>query len=132
MDWTLEVVVVPVADLERAVLFYTEQVGFVLDFDTSTPKMRLVQLTTPGSACSISLGTVRPSGAEVGAEPGSIRGLQLVVSDIEAARAELVGRGVDVTSVQRIDPRDGGAFMHFRDPDGNEWTIQEIRARAGV
>jgi len=130
MDWTLEVVVVPVTDVERAVRFYTDKVGFSLDFDTSTPAMRLVQLTPRGSACSISLGTVRPSGIEVGAQPGSIKGLQLVVSDIEAARSELVARGVDATEVQRIDPRDGGAFMHFSDPEGNGWTIEEICARA--
>lgn len=92
--------------------------------------MHLVQLTPQGSACSISIGTVLPSGAEVGAQPGSIKGRQLVVSDIEVARADLLGRGGDVTQVQQIDSRDRAAFIHFGDPDGNEWTVQEVRARA--
>lgn len=86
--------------------------------------MRVVQLTPPGSGCSVVVGK-----GIVKSEPGSLKGIQLVVSDIQAARAHLVERGVDVTEVQQIDPRDGGTFVYFDDPDGNSWAVQEIRAR---
>jgi predicted enzyme related to lactoylglutathione lyase len=128
VDWKLEVVVVPVTDVDRAKDFYVNKVGFIVDFDHQiSPDGRLAQLTPPGSACSISIGTVRPSGGIVDAEPGCITGLQLVVRDIEAARAELVDRGVAVSEIKRIMPRDGGAFVYFADPDGNRWAVQEFR-----
>ncbi len=127
MNWTLEVVVLPVTDVDRAKSFYVDQVGFHLDHDASPdPRMRVVQLTPPGSACSIVIGP------EVGgAQPGSVNGLQLVVPDIETARAELTQRGVEVSEVQRFGEMDGAAFVYFSDPDGNGWAVQEIRARAG-
>lgn len=125
MDWTLEVVIVPVSDVDRAKAFYADNVGFTVDHDTTvSDEMRIVQLTPRGSGCSIVV-----SNGIVESEPGSLKGLQLVVSDIEVARAELVERGVDVSEITRIDPRDGGTLMHFRDPDGNTWTVQELRAR---
>src|SRR5882724_13294530 len=114
MDWKLELVVVPVSDVDRAKRFYGEQVGFVVDFDhQATDRMRLVQLTPPGSACSIAVGTGLSS-----SPPGSLKGLQLVVSDIEAARAELVERGVEVSKVQHFDDGvladgPGGSFNSF-------------------
>jgi len=127
MNWTLEVVVLPVTDVDRAKSFYMDQVGFHLDHDVSPdPRMRVVQLTPPGSACSIVIG---PDAR--GAQPGSVKGLQLVVPDIEAARTELTQRGVEVSEVQRFGEMDGGAFVYFSDPDGNGWAAQEIRARAG-
>lgn len=126
MDWTLEVVVVPVSDVDRAKDFYTDKLGFVLDHDTqASAQVRVVQLTPPGSGCSIVIGTGLAQ-----SEPGSLRGLQLVVSDIQAARAQLVERGVEVTEIQHLAPTDGGAFVYFSDPDGNGWAVQEIRARA--
>jgi catechol 2,3-dioxygenase-like lactoylglutathione lyase family enzyme len=128
MDWKLEVVVVPVSDVDRAKAFYSEQMGFVVDVDHRAGDMRVVQLTPPGSACSVTIGTgLAPM------EPGTLKGLQLVVADIDAARAELVGRGVDVTPVRHLG-EDGWAdghggpwnsFMFFDDPDGNSWTVQE-------
>ena len=123
MDWRLELVQVPVSDVDRAKRFYTEQVGFVADHDHQVnPELRFVQLTPPGSGCSIAMGT------GVGdMEPGSQRGLQLVVADIEAARAELVERGVDVSEVQVFD---WGSFVFFSDPDGNSWAVQQIPARS--
>ena len=123
MDWRLELVQVPVSDVDRAKRFYTEQVGFVADHDHQVnPELRFVQLTPPGSGCSIAMGT------GVGdMEPGSQRGLQLVVADIEAARAELVERGVDVSDVQVFD---WGSFVFFSDPDGNSWAVQQIPARS--
>jgi catechol 2,3-dioxygenase-like lactoylglutathione lyase family enzyme len=125
MDWTLEVVVVPVCDVERSIRFYRDQLGFTLDHDTAAGEMRFVQLTPPGSGCSIVIGSDIPQ-----AEPGSYRGLQLVVADIATAHAQLVERGVDVSEVQQIDPRDGGTLCNFADPDGNTWVVQEIKARA--
>lgn len=127
MDWTLEVVLVPVSDLERAIAFYRDQVGFALDHDTHLGDHRFAQLTPTGSGCSIVVGTL-PSQREM--EPGSMRGLQLVVADAEAARDELVGRGVECSEIQVIDPRDGGTFFGFADPDGNTWAVQQIRTRA--
>ncbi|MGH3327312.1 MAG: VOC family protein [Streptomycetales bacterium] len=133
MDWKLEVVVVPVTDVDRAKRFYSEQVGFVVDHDTRIgDEMRVVQLTPPGSACSIALGTL-----PVESVPGSVQGLQLVVADIEAARAELVKRGLEVSEVQhfdgadRVDGRGGewNSFVFFSDPDGNGWAVQERPGR---
>jgi predicted enzyme related to lactoylglutathione lyase len=127
VKWTLEVVVVPVSDVERAKAFYADRVGFVVDHDQKHGDMRVLQLTPPGSGCSIVLGTGTGVGESV---PGSLKGLQLVVPDIDAARAELIGRGVEVSEIKRFDDRDGGAFIYFDDPDGNSWAVQEIRARA--
>ena len=130
MDWKLEVVVVPVTDIDRAKRFYVDQLGFRLDADTQpTPAMRVVHMTPPGSACSVVVGpALLPAGAERG--PGA--SLQLVVTDIEATRAELAGHGVEVSPVQELDPRDGGKFMFFADPDGNNWAVQEVRDHVGA
>ena len=121
MDWKLELVAIPVSDVDRAKAFYTDQVGFTADHDHRvSEELRFVQLTPPGSACSIAMGlgiTDMP--------PGSMRGLQMVVSDIEAAQAELKGRGVEVSEIQRSP---GGRFVYFSDPDGNGWALQEIEA----
>ena len=127
MDWTLEVVILPVSDIARSVAFYRDQVGFHLDHDTQNEHMHVVQLTPRGSGCSIVLGDL-PAQREMA--PGSIRGLQLVVSDARAARDELVGRGVECSEIQAIDPRDGGTFFGFADPDGNTWAVQELKVRA--
>jgi catechol 2,3-dioxygenase-like lactoylglutathione lyase family enzyme len=133
MDWKLEVVVVPVSDVDRAKRFYSEQVGFVVDVDHQpNEKFRVVQLTPPGSACSITIGTGLAS-----MPPGSLKGLQLCVTDIAAARAELAARGVAVSPVQHFEDGvavDGrgeawNAFIFFSDPDGNAWTVQEVPAR---
>jgi catechol 2,3-dioxygenase-like lactoylglutathione lyase family enzyme len=122
MDWRLELVPVPVSDVDRAKAFYTEQAGFHLDHDHQvTDDLRFVQLTPPGSACSISLGT-----GIVDTPPGSVHGLQLVVDDIHAARAELVERGVEVGDVQEFP---WGSFVFFSDPDGNSWSVQQIPPR---
>jgi catechol 2,3-dioxygenase-like lactoylglutathione lyase family enzyme len=131
MDWKLEVVVVPVTDVDRAKSFYVDKLGFCLDVDAQpTPALRVVQMTPPGSACSVVIG---PTLVSAGADLGSLGArLQLVVKDIEAARAELAGRGVEVSGVQTLDPRDGGKFLFFSDPDGNNWAVQEIRERAGA
>ena len=127
MDWTLEVVIVPTADLDRSIAFYRDQVGFDLDHDTRNEHMHIAQLTPRGSGCSIVVGTL-PAQNEM--EPGSLHGLQLVVADAEAARAELVDRGVECSEVQVFDERDGGTFFGFGDPDGNTWAVQQIQARA--
>ena len=127
MDWTLEVVVLPVSDIDRAVEFYRDKVGFHLDHDTQNEHMHVVQLTPTGSGCSIVIGDL-PSQKEMA--PGSVRGLQLVVADAEAARAELVGRGVEASEIQVFDERDGGTFFGFSDPDGNTWAVQELKVRA--
>jgi catechol 2,3-dioxygenase-like lactoylglutathione lyase family enzyme len=130
MDWKLEVVVVPVTDVDRAKSFYVGKLGFHLDADTRpTETMRVVHMTPPGSACSVVIGpTVVPADADL----ASAAGLQLVVTDIEAARAQLLERGVEVSGVQTLDPRDGGKFVFFTDPDGNNWAVQEIRERVGA
>ena len=121
MDWKLELVAVPVSDVDRAKSFYVDKVGFNADHDHRvSDEIRFVQLTPPGSACSIALGT-----GLVGTPPGSAQGLQLVVSDIDAAHAELVERGVEVSEVQKFD---WGSFVFFSDPDGNGWAVQEIPA----
>jgi catechol 2,3-dioxygenase-like lactoylglutathione lyase family enzyme len=130
MDWKLEVVVVPVTDVDRAKSFYVGKLGFHLDADTRpTPDLRVVHMTPPGSACSVVVG---PTVVSADADLGSGASLQLVVNDIEAARAQLAGRGVEVSPVQTLDPRDGGKFVFFRDPDGNNWAVQEIRERVGA
>ena len=122
MDWKLELVAIPVSDVDRAKAFYTDQAGFNADHDHRvSDSIRFVQLTPPGSACSIALGT-----GLVDTPPGSAQGLQLVVPDIQAARAELVERGVDVTEVQEFD---WGLFVFFSDPDGNGWSVQQIPGR---
>ena len=119
MDWKLELVNVPVSDVDRAKAFYVEKVGFNLDNDaTVSDEIRFVQLTPPGSACSISIGT-----GLARKEPGSVEGLQLVVEDIHTARAELVDRGVDVSDVS-VFP--WGSFVFFSDPDGNGWAVQQL------
>jgi catechol 2,3-dioxygenase-like lactoylglutathione lyase family enzyme len=130
MDWKLEVVVVPVTDIDRAKDFYVGKLGFHLDADVQpTPTMRVVHMTPPGSACSVVVGPVVVS-ADADRGPGAA--FQLVVKDLEAARAELAGRGVEVSPVEVLDPRDGGKFAHFTDPDGNNWAVQEIRERVGA
>ncbi len=122
MDWKLELVAIPVSNVDRAKAFYTEQVGFVADHDHAvSDEIRFVQLTPPGSACSIAFGA-----GIVETPPGSVQGLQLVVSDVEAARAELVERGVEVSEVQTFD---WGSFVFFSDPDGNGWAVQQLPAR---
>jgi catechol 2,3-dioxygenase-like lactoylglutathione lyase family enzyme len=122
MDWKLELVTIPVSDVDRAKRFYTEQVGFNADHDHRVgDDLRFVQLTPPGSACSIALGVGLTDAA-----PGSVQGLQIVVSDVAAARAELVGRGVDASEVQ-VFP--WGSFTFFADPDGNRWAIQQLPPR---
>ena len=123
MDFRLELINVPVSDVDRAKAFYVDQVGFNADHDHQvSDDMRFVQLTPPGSGCSISIGT----GLGNQMEPGSLNGLQLVVDDIEAARAELAGRGVEVSEVERFP---WGGFVFFRDPDGNGWAVQEVPPR---
>jgi predicted enzyme related to lactoylglutathione lyase len=122
MDFKLELIAVPVSDVDRAKAFYTEQAGFVAEHDHAvSEEMRFVQLTPPGSACSISIGKGLTE-----AQPGSLRGLQLVVDDIDAARAELLERGVEVGEIQEFP---WGSFVFFTDPDGNAWAVQEIPPR---
>jgi catechol 2,3-dioxygenase-like lactoylglutathione lyase family enzyme len=132
----LELVLLPVSDVDRAKAFYVDKAGFNLDVDHQAgDNFRVVQLTPPGSACSVSMGI-----GITDAPPGSVRGLHLVVTDIEAARNELVGRGVEVSDIyhfeegQRVpgpDPerRDYGSYAHFSDPDGNSWVLQEVPSR---
>lgn len=127
MDWTLEVVVLPVSDMDRAIAFYRDRVGFHLDHDTRNEHMHVVQLTPRGSGCSIVIGDAASQNQMA---PGSMKGLQLVVADARIARDELLGRGVACGEIMVLDERDGGTFFGFDDPDGNSWTVQEIRARA--
>lgn len=127
MDWTLEVVAVPVSDVDRAIAFYGGQLGFALDHHTDAGPVNFAQLTPPGSGCSIVVGTL--PGAEQ-MPPGSLHGLQLVVSDAEQAREQLVANGVDAGEIMVLDDRDGGTMFNFQDPDGNSWVVQQIRARA--
>jgi catechol 2,3-dioxygenase-like lactoylglutathione lyase family enzyme len=131
MDWKIDLVLIPVTDVDRAKAFYTEKLGFNVDHDTTVGKdVRFVQLTPPGSACSIALGT-----GVTDAQPGSVQGLQMVVSDIHAAHARLVERGVEVREIQEFDPEAGtyrplahepdwNAFIFFQDPDANGWVVQ--------
>ncbi|MGW2662261.1 VOC family protein [Nocardia tengchongensis] len=133
MNWTLEVVIVPVSDVDRAKDFYSNKLGFQVDHDTQpAPGIRICQLTPPGSGCSIVIG----EGAIPKMEPGSIKGLQLVVNDVRRAHAELVGRGVAVSDVQVLpgpstegDPLNNAGFIFFDDPDGNSWAVQQISNR---
>jgi catechol 2,3-dioxygenase-like lactoylglutathione lyase family enzyme len=127
MDWTLEVIIVPVTDIDRAVAFYRDQVGFHLDHDTTNEHMHVVQLTPPGSGCSIVIGDLP---AQNQMAPGSLKGVQLVVADARAARQELIDRGVAVSDIMVFDERDGGTFFGFDDPDGNSWAVQELKVRA--
>jgi catechol 2,3-dioxygenase-like lactoylglutathione lyase family enzyme len=129
MDWTLEVVVLPVSDIDRSIAFYRDQVGFQLDHDTHNEHMHVVQLTPRGSGCSIVFGDL-PSQNQM--QPGSMRGLQLVVSDAAAARQELLDHGVEVSELMVMVDSDGGTFFGFEDPDGNSWAVQEIKARAAT
>ncbi len=126
MDWTLEVVVLPVGDIDRSIAFYRDKVGFRLDHDTRNEHMHVAQLTPPGSGCSIVFGDL-PAQREM--EPGSMKSLQLVVSDAAAARQQLLDRGVEVTDLMLITEADGGTFFGFHDPDGNSWAVQQIKAR---
>ncbi len=122
MDWKIELVAIPVSDVDRAKAFYTEKAGFNADHDhTVSDDLRFIQMTPPGSACSITFGK-----GMVETPPGSVQGIQMVVADIHAARAELVERGVDVSDVQGFP---WGKFVFFSDPDGNGWSVQEIPPR---
>lgn len=136
MDWSLEVVVVPVADLERAKSFYSEQLGFEVDHDTVIDEnRRVIQLTPRGSGCSIVIG----SGVVPDMAPGSVKGLQLVVADVTRADRFLTERGVETSGIQVVgenlrtmpDPLDNVGFIFFDDPDGNSWAVQQISSRAG-
>lgn len=123
MDWKLELVHIPVSDVDRAKAFYTEKIGFNADHDhTVNEQIRFVQLTPPGSACSIAIGT----GLGSDAAPGSVQGMQVVVPDVAAARTELLERGVEVGEVQDFP---WGSFIFFSDPDGNRWALQQGRPR---
>ena len=133
MEWKLELVPIPVTDVDRAKAFYTEKIGFEEDLDHSAGgEFRVVQLTPPGSACSIAIGT-----GIVDTSPGSVQGLQLVVPDVDAARSELLERGAEVSEVQHFDgsawrPGGGGdwnSFAFFSDPDGNGWVLQQSPGR---
>jgi catechol 2,3-dioxygenase-like lactoylglutathione lyase family enzyme len=122
MDWKLELVIVPVSDVDRAKAFYVDKIGFNADHDQRVnDQLRFVQLTPPGSACSIAIGEGITTGV-----PGSLQGLQMVVSDVYAARDQLMGRGLDVGEVQVLA---WGSFIYFKDPDGNAWAVQELPAR---
>ncbi|MEV4464512.1 VOC family protein [Micromonospora echinofusca] len=134
MNWTLEVVIVPVSDVDRAMSFYADRLGFAVDHDTVIDDdARIVQLTPPGSGCSIVIG----KGVVPQMPPGSLKGLQLVVPDLRRARAELVERGVEVSEIQVVgenprpvpDPLDNVGFLFFADPDGNAWAVQQISER---
>jgi len=133
MDWTLEVVVVPVSDVDRSKAFYADQLGFNVDHDSVvSDDVRIVQLTPPGSGCSVVIGR----GAVPDMAPGSLKGLQLVVADLHKARAQLLERGVEVSEIQVMgenphggDPLDNAGFVFFSDPDGNGWAVQQISAR---
>jgi catechol 2,3-dioxygenase-like lactoylglutathione lyase family enzyme len=125
MDWKLELVTVPVSDVDRSIAFYADQVGFNLDHDhTVSDDVRFVQLTPPGSACSIAIGRSLTDAA-----PGSVRGLQVVVADIHAARTHLIEHEVEASEVQEFP---WGLFVYFADPDGNQWSLQQLPARAGT
>jgi catechol 2,3-dioxygenase-like lactoylglutathione lyase family enzyme len=137
MNWTLEVLVVPVSDVDRAKAFYADRLGFNVDHDTKVSEgNRIVQLTPPGSGCSIVIG----EGIVPDMAPGSLKGMQLVVADIHAARAELVERGVEVSDVRVLgqnpkpqpDELDNVGFVFFADPDGNAWAVQQISARGSA
>ena len=133
MNWTLEVVVVPVSDLDRAKSFYADQLGFHVDHDTKVNETtRVIQLTPPGSGCSVVIGK-----GIVEMPPGSLKALQLVVADLHKAHAQLKERGVEVSDIKvmgenprpQADPLDNVGFIFFSDPDGNEWAVQQISSR---
>jgi len=137
MNWTLELVLVPVSDIDRAKAFYMDRIGFALDVDHRAGVFRVVQLTPPGSACSISLLSSPPM------EPGSLRGIHLVVADIAAARAQLIERGAEPSELYHFgaggqepgpDPerRDYTTYLSFDDPDGNGWLVQEVPSRGST
>jgi catechol 2,3-dioxygenase-like lactoylglutathione lyase family enzyme len=140
MDYKIEVIVVPVTDIDRAKAFYSEQLGFNVDVDDSpTPDVRIVQLTPPGSGCSVTIG----KGMGVDMVPGTLKGVQICVADIDAAHAELSGRGVATSPIRHVGPNgwedgkggDWNAFFFFDDPDGNGWAVQEsptLRALAAA
>ncbi|MFE5603179.1 VOC family protein [Streptomyces coelicoflavus] len=133
MDFTLEVIPLPVTDIDRARDFYRDKVGFHVDIDQEVmPGMRIVQLTPPGSGCSIALGDAiwDMAQGETRPAPGAYQALQLCVADIKAAHAELTARGLEVSEPVQYAPDDGATFMYFKDPDGNGWAIQEYRRRA--
>ena len=122
MEWKLELIMLPVSDVHRAKAFYTDKAGFVADHDVQVDaEVRFVQLTPPGSACSIAIGTGITDGA-----PGSVKGLQMVVPDIQAAHDQLAERGMDVSDVSVLA---WGSFVYFNDPDGNSWAVQELPKR---
>jgi predicted enzyme related to lactoylglutathione lyase len=122
MDWKLELVILPVTDVDRAKAFYADQVGFVADHDQRVnDQLRFVQLTPPGSACSIAFGQ-----GLTDAEPGTVKGMQMVVSDIDVAHGHLAANGVDVTDIEHLA---WGSFVYFSDPDGNAWAVQCIPSR---
>ena len=122
MDWKLELVIIPVSDVDRAKAFYTDKAGLNADHDhTVSEEIRFVQLTPPGSACSIAIGKGLVEGA-----PGSVRGLQMVVADIEEAHKELLARGAEVSDIQDLA---WGRFVFFADPDGNKWAVQQLLPR---
>ena len=124
VEMKFELIAVPVSDVDRAKAFYTDKIGFNADHDrTVSDEIRFVQLTPPGSACSIAIGKGIVEG-----EPGSVRGLNMVVADVEAARAELVERGVEASDIQDFD---WGRFVYFADPDGNKWALQQLPQRRG-
>jgi catechol 2,3-dioxygenase-like lactoylglutathione lyase family enzyme len=130
MDMTLEVILLPVSDVDRAKEFYRDKVGFHVDLDGEVMEgVRIVQLTPPGSGCSIALvdGLKIPTGTP---QPGTYHGMQLCVQDAAAAYEELTARGLDVSEPVAFAPRDGATFMYFKDPDGNGWAVQEYRKRA--
>jgi catechol 2,3-dioxygenase-like lactoylglutathione lyase family enzyme len=127
MDWTLEVVVLPVSDIDRSIEFYRDRVGFTLDHHTRNEHMDVAQLTPPGSGCSIVFGNLP---AQNQMAPGSMKALQLVVADAARARQELLDRGVEASELTVFTETDGGTFFGFQDPDGNSWAVQEIKARA--
>jgi predicted enzyme related to lactoylglutathione lyase len=123
MDWKLELVILPVSDVDKAKAFYADQVGFTVDYDhTVSEEIRFVQITPPGSACSIAFGKGLVDG-----EPGSVKGLQVVVADAQQAHDELAARGVAVTDVEVLQ---WGSFVHFEDPDGNHWALQQLPRRS--
>ncbi len=126
MDWTLEVVIVPVSDLDRSISFYRDQVGFDLDHLTEAGDFRFAQLTPPGSGCSIVMGNL--PGMDRMA-PGSLHGTQLVVPDAAAARGQLLDKGVAAGEIMVVAEGDGGTLFGFSDPDGNSWMVQQIKAR---
>ena len=123
MDWKLELVILPVSDVDKAKAFYADQVGFTVDYDhTVSEEIRFVQLTPPGSACSIAFGKGLTE-----APPGTVKGMQVVIDDAKAAHDELVERGVEVSDVQVLD---WGTFVFFSDPDDNAWALQQLPARS--